>query len=287
MALVVNGFEIADAAIQREAERLLKEVQQTMPWLDPQGAKLQAQDMARDRIVEHRLLYEEAQRSIEEPTTEELQAEYDKVVKRHGGEAKFLKQFKMTSSQVPSVKKEIAQDLKMQRYLAQLNRQVPQPTEAEARAHFEQNAKRYTTPDRYKASHIVLHTNQGQEPEAAKAKAEECLRRLNAGEATFEELADEVSDCPGKGGDLGWFDEGHMVEEFEKVVFKLEKGSHSQVFQTPFGYHIARLDDKKAGGLRDFDEVKPSILEELTRAKRDAFFRRKIEELKAQATITG
>ncbi len=139
-------------------------------------------------------------------------------------------------------------------------------------------------PDEYKAAHIVYHTNNGQDPEEAKAKADDALARLQKGES-FEKIADEESDCPGNGGNLGWFAEGYMVQEFEDVVFKLEFGKCSDVFKTPFGYHIARLDDKREGDYVPLEEVSKNIRQKLETENRDQKFKEILSELRSQADI--
>lgn len=89
-----------------------------------------------------------------------------------------------------------------------------------------------------KASHILLNSKE----EALLIK-----ERLNNGEV-FEELAKERSLCPTKmvGGNLGWFDKNRMDKEFTKAVFSMKKGNISEPVQTPYGWHIIRLDDTKS-----------------------------------------
>ena len=284
MALIINGFTIGDEAIRRETERMAPEVQKQFPWLDPIAQKLQAEDMAKDRFIEHRLLFEEAQKRIQDLPSHAIDAEYQKIAKKHGGEKKFLKTFKIDRKDVPNVKREIADDLRFQRFLDTLRQQVAAPTDEELKARYRKDEAQFKHPDQYKAAHIVFHTNNGQDSEEAKRKIEDAKRRLDAGES-FEAIADEDSDCPGKGGDLGWFPEGHMVEEFEKVVFKLEIGAVSDVFETPFGFHIARLDERKTGVVEPFEKVSQSIKEVIANEKRDALFKEHLDTLKAKATI--
>jgi parvulin-like peptidyl-prolyl isomerase len=69
--------------------------------------------------------------------------------------------------------------------------------------------------------------------------AEEVLEKLNEREK-FPDLATQYSDCPSakKGGRLGLFARGRMVEEFENAAFNLNAGQHTDIVETTFGYHI-------------------------------------------------
>jgi peptidyl-prolyl cis-trans isomerase D len=99
---------------------------------------------------------------------------------------------------------------------------------------------------RAKASHILIsapESSAAEEKQAARQKAEDLLKRLRAGE-DFAQLARENSDDPSasRGGDLGWFSEGRMVEPFDKAVFeKNEPGLVNQVIETSFGYHLINV----------------------------------------------
>lgn len=109
----------------------------------------------------------------------------------------------------------------------------------------------------YLASHPELDTDKKN-----REKAEEVLKRARAGE-DFGKLAQEFSSDPGnkdKGGDLGWFGHGQMVKEFEDATYALKPGEISNVVQTPFGFHIIKLEEKKT-------ETKEGKSEEMVRAR--------------------
>ncbi len=78
----------------------------------------------------------------------------------------------------------------------------------------------------------------------AEEEAARALSRARSGE-DFARLAREYSDDPGtrdQGGELGWVRKGELVTEFENALFAMEAGDISDIVETPFGFHIIRLE---------------------------------------------
>lgn len=93
------------------------------------------------------------------------------------------------------------------------------------------------------AHHILVNTQ---------SQADTLLSQLNglSGEELKQEfitLARNHSVGPSsiKGGDLGWFKRGMMVQSFNDAVFSMKVGTVSQVVKTQFGYHLIYLADAK------------------------------------------
>lgn len=79
---------------------------------------------------------------------------------------------------------------------------------------------------------------------AARAKAESLLVEIAKG-GDFAQIAKRESMDPGsaaQGGDLGWNRRGRMVKEFDEMMFALPVGRVSPIVETPFGYHIIKVD---------------------------------------------
>ncbi len=119
--------------------------------------------------------------------------------------------------------------------------------------------------------------------------ANEVLAKLNNGES-FEELAKQYSSDGSKdeGGDLGWFNRGDMVSEFEEAAIALEKGKYTTTpVKTQYGYHIILKTDTK--DKPKLEEVKDDVIDTLAEEKRndDSNFQTKaLIELRKKKEIT-
>lgn len=85
-----------------------------------------------------------------------------------------------------------------------------------------------------------------------KDKAAEVLNEIKAG-ADFAALAAKygTDGTAQSGGDLGWFSKGQMVPAFEAAAFALKKGELSGVVESPFGYHLIKLTDRRTTRIKD------------------------------------
>jgi len=136
-------------------------------------------------------------------------------------------------------------------------------SEADEKKFYDENPDKFKMPERTRASHILISADQKATPEEkkkAKEKAEAARKRVAAGE-DFATVAKTESNCPSgsKGGDLGYFGKGQMVPEFEKAAAALKLGALSEVVETPFGYHIIKVTERKPAETVPFSEVKNRI----------------------------
>ena len=123
-----------------------------------------------------------------------------------------------------------------------------------------------------KVQHILIaakSTASDEEKAAAKAKAEELIKKLKDG-ADFSELAKENSADTGtasKGGEIGPFKRSDMVTEFSTAAYDLKNvGDITETpVQTQFGYHIIKLVSKEEK--KPFDEMKEQMEKEMLDAK--------------------
>ncbi|MBD3618754.1 MAG: peptidylprolyl isomerase [Chromatiales bacterium] len=97
------------------------------------------------------------------------------------------------------------------------------------------------------ARHILIRPSAVLSSTEAREQLMSLKRRIEGGES-FADLARANSQDPGsarEGGDLGWADPGQFVTEFEEVMNALEPGQISEPFQSPFGWHILEVIERR------------------------------------------
>ena len=284
MSLYVNGEKIDLSLIEQEIEAMRPRYQETFPDQSPEEQQKQLGEWAKDNVIERILI---RQRAIGDPkpvNPDLIKEEYDKLVNEHGSEAAFLKSAGLTIDEIGKVKLDIEQRIRVERLIAELNEKNGNVTETEARKYYKQNIDQFRIPEQVRAAHIVVHTDQNTSVMEAKTRIHKINEELKAGR-TFEELANATSDCPGNGGDLGYFQRGQMVQKFEDVVFAMKPQEISDVFQTEFGFHIAKVYDKRPSEIASFDSVKEKILQHLTSENQEQALEKFLDKIRAEAEI--
>jgi peptidyl-prolyl cis-trans isomerase C len=148
-------------------------------------------------------------------------------------------------------------------------------TDDEIRARYDKEVAAQPPVNEVHARHILVKT---------KEEAEAIIKQLDGG-ADFQKLANEhTSDPSGKtnGGDLDWFGPGQMVPEFDKAVFALNVGAYTkEPVQTQFGWHVIKVEDKRAKQPPAFDTVKNQVKSLVIRDKYFAL----VKEARAAAKV--
>lgn len=111
------------------------------------------------------------------------------------------------------------------------------------------------------ARHILIRAEEGDEDARAEARQriQDIQEQLRGG-ADFAALARQYSDDPGsgqRGGDLGWFGPGRMVEPFEDAAFSANIGEIVGPVETRFGYHLIQVQDRADQEVKVADFAEP------------------------------
>lgn len=124
-----------------------------------------------------------------------------------------------------------------------------------------------------RASHILVESEE---------LAKEIRAKLDEG-ADFAALAAEhgTDGTASRGGDLGYFVKDDMVPQFSEAAFALQPGETAGPVQSPFGWHLIRVTDRRPRPVPPFEEVATQIAQELQQATQLAI----VEELRNATSV--
>jgi hypothetical protein len=119
----------------------------------------------------------------------------------------------------------------------------------------------------------------------------ESVRQRAAGGESFEDLARQFSQDPGsaaRGGDLGFFGRGRMVQPFEDAAFELQPGEISPVVETPFGYHIILVEERRQQEMgEDREQFREFLVQRSIQDAEAAYLDRLADEANVQVRPGG
>ncbi len=284
MALYVNGEKIEDQRIQAEAGRLRPQYEQLVASLDSEDSKKQLHDWSRENLIEQALLRQAARRDKKQVPPEMIDHAYQQAVEQHGSEEEFLTAYGLGENDTEKIREDIAERIRFERLIAGLTGNIPEPTEKAILKYYEKNSDKFAIPEMIKAAHIVKHPKQGDDPEKIRREMQNILAEIRSG-TDFDEMAVKNSDCPENAGDLGLFAKGMMVQSFDDVVFAMEPGQISDVFQTEFGFHIVKVSEKKPSVPCPLEDVREIIIRELKQESSQKAIEKFIDAEKTKALI--
>lgn len=236
--------------------------------LNPGRQELPAEAMSQlfDQFIEDKLILYSALKQGLRLTAEEKEAFLRRMTRDYPAEEGLTEKLAADRS--------LEESLLVEKYKHEKIKEVV-VSEDEIRKYYEENKRDFLAPERARVSQILVSSSE------QAIKLREKLQR--AGEDEFRQAAREFSLAPDayKGGVMGVFKPGELPSDMERVIFSLEEGRLSTVFQSAYGYHIFRLDKKYSPSLLKLEEAAPRIRNLLLEKKVKDIVSREVEELKA------
>jgi parvulin-like peptidyl-prolyl isomerase len=279
---MVNGERIEDAAIQKEVERLRPRYEQVFAEQDPKEREAQLLEWSRENVIERVLLNQEVKKDGDKIPPDEVEAVIARLKDRYKNEQELYRDFEVDNDE--KLKEVVELQMRVERKINDLGNALSKPRQADIEQYYQQNQEQLKSAEQVKVAHIVKYVDWRTDEAAALEAITKAHEELDGG-AAFEVVVDKYTDCSDKGGDLGYVTKGQLVEEFEDVVFNLGVGQISDIFRTRFGFHVAKVYDRKPGAVLSLKEVKQQILDELTQQMRQDAIDKFLDELKSKAQI--
>ncbi|MBO6273668.1 peptidylprolyl isomerase [bacterium] len=243
--------------------------------------------MVKDRVVNELIVKELINQELEKRnisvTKEDTEKERQKMIDRVGSKEKFNEILKQNGVSNSQFEKDLAQEIKMQKLINVIH--PVSISDSQTKDFYNKNLNKFKYPDKVRASHILISANpveikaQLREKNSSmndieiNAKVQEIMnerykkaqtieKQIKHTPEKFEAIARDESDdtmTAKNGGDIGFFSQKEMVKPFADVAFKQKPNTISEVVQTPYGFHIIKVTDRKAAGQQPYEKVKEQI----------------------------
>jgi parvulin-like peptidyl-prolyl isomerase len=289
---VVNG----DVITESELDTYLQPVYEQMR-AELQGQKLaeklnEVRGQLLNQLIEDRLVFQVADKEGVKVEPAEIDAQLDQIKAQAPKGADFEELVRQQGLSVKELRERIRRQIMVKRLHDSEIRSkiIVSPNEAEDyyKAHLSEFAEQEMIKIR---SLTIKRSDEAQEKglldEAAMNQIKDLRKRALAGE-DFGELAKKNSqDIRAKDGGMSdWIGHGEMIPEIDKIIFQARPGEISEVIETPMGYHLFKVEQRKEATQHSFEEVRDMIQNKLYHQKFQARFKEWMDELKRNAYIS-
>jgi peptidyl-prolyl cis-trans isomerase C len=255
----------------------------------PPAFMQQIRTQAINTLINREVLLQESEKRGIKANKEEVQKGIESVQSRFPSQEKFQEALKELNLTQKDFEQQYMQQSKIQTLIDQEIISKIKIKEDEAKAYFDANSAQFDQKEKVRARHILMKVEKTADEKTkadARKKLAEIQKKIMSGE-DFAEMAKQHSQGPSnvKGGDLGYFGKGQMVKPFEEAAFMLASGEVSDIVETRFGYHLIKVEDRKAPQKAVYADQKQKIMGKLKNERIQKEVNTFITKLRKEAKI--
>lgn len=248
--------------------------------------RIETEKKALENLINNELFSQEAKRQGLKADKDAAKNMLNSTKKRYSSEEAFNKALKKQNLTISMFEEKIEKILLVEKILQK--EVMVTFTDKDLSDYYNANKEKFMLPESVKLKYIWIKRDPA-EPDFEKkaaAKSDEAMSELKAGK-DFSEVARKYSADASRvmGGDIGFIHSGRLPEEVEGIAYKLKSGEMSGAIKTDKGYHIIRVEDRRAARLMEFEEIKDKLKKELTESRQEERRNSLIERLKTGAKI--
>lgn len=281
----INGQEVYAAEFALVVDNIMEQSRQL-------GQKLSAREAfpaAVKRVIEQKLLSQEARRLGLEADAEEVQATLRDVIAESGGQRPFEARLRRVGHSLQLLEQSMRETNLVHQLVQDRIKPSITVTEADIQGYWQEHPELFRHPEQLRIRQILCRTTDPAAAErraAARHCAQTAIDRLAAGEP-FPAVAQDLSDGPAaaQGGDLGFVDPSRLPEAIADVAWTLEEGTVSGPIATETGLHVIRVEDHRSAGTHSLEEAREQIVSEIRIDRSTEIVENLVADLRAQATI--
>jgi peptidyl-prolyl cis-trans isomerase SurA len=290
VAATVEGEVVTLSEIQERAGAEYERAALLTEGKERDEARRAALRRAFDQIVAEKLLAKQAQELQLEVTDQQVDAALQDIKTRNRfGDEELDRALEEQGLDRPRFRAQIRRELESYQVLQHRMRGRVKVTDDDLRNYYQRHPDEFGGEAELHVRHIFLPLPEGTSAaEEAKARAagERVLQRLKTGE-DFAKVAREVSKGPSAedGGDLGWLRRGTIQKALEDAAFALKDGQFSGLVRAGPGLHVVKVEARRRGGERSFEDAKEEIRARLMDEQVATTRQQYLDELRRGAAI--
>jgi len=259
MATHLNGERLDPEWIARERALLAARYRAAGRPIEPG----QLETDAHANAVEKLLLRQRARKAVPTVPRRDVQRRLDRQAKEFGGIAGFYRHLGLAPSDGERLREELREEIRYDRYMALLCRDVPPPDESELRASYDAHPDAFRQPEMVHAAHMVIRRGPHEDQLAIQLRLRNARESLRQQPDALRGVPEFQSPNGILMADLGYFPRGQLDDDFDRVVFAMQPGAVSDVFQTSVGYHVAVVYDRTPERPLSFEESRNALREQM------------------------
>jgi peptidyl-prolyl cis-trans isomerase SurA len=290
VAATVNGDVVTLSDLEERAGAEWSRVERMDPGPAREEARRAALQRAFDSLVAEKLLSKQAEVLQLEVTDAQIDAAIADIrTRNHFDDAQLDRALAEQGLDRATFRQQVRRELETYQVLNYKVRGRVKLTDVDVRNYYQTHVQEFGGEEELKVRHIFLPLAEGAtkaEEEKARALGEKVVQRLKTGE-DFARVAREVSKGPSaeEGGDIGWLRRGTVQKRLEDAAFALQDGQISPVVRAGPGLHILKVEARRTGGGKSFEEAKEEIRTRLYEEQVGSYRQAYIDELKKSALI--
>ncbi|MEA1971019.1 MAG: peptidyl-prolyl cis-trans isomerase [Thermodesulfobacteriota bacterium] len=287
---IVNDEVITLSELDTTLQSFMKRVEKIPQGDQREKIVAQARGAAMDKLINNMLLEQKAAKLGIVVTDKDVnKALKNMLEEKHMSVEKFREALAREDGVLDEYKSEIRRNIVNGRIIEKEIRSGITISEEEIGAYYRKHRDDYEGKETTRIQQILLVKPKDCDDstrEELRAKAEEILKRLKNGEL-FDVLVGMYSQGPAakSGGDLGFVEKGMMFPEVDTAVSGLKKGESSEVIESPVGFHIIKIIDRRGAGIKPVEEVREEIIRSIGNEKIRKKFQEWLKELREKSLV--
>jgi len=287
---VVNDDIITLSELNRDIEAFIKRIEKTSEVADRESVAKQLRMTVLRELINQKLIEQEAKKLGIVASDKDIDEAIRNIIAQKKISIKALQEaIAREGGAFDEYKEEIRRHLTKMNLLGREIKNKVTVSREEIGNYYREHRDDYEGKEAVRINQILIIVPRDSNAEVKKERrilAGETLKRLKSGES-FRLLAVEVSQGPAAkaGGDLGYIEKGMMLPGVDEVAFALEKGEISEIIESPIGFHIIQVIDKRGAGIKPIESVREEIIGKIGSVKVEKKFQEWLKKQREKSLI--